>query len=116
MVSCGANMFVKVRMTVVVVALIDVEDALPVSCTVGAQSGVVIDMLAVTVTGVASGLGITVVIGVDLSICAATMIALESMPILASAEEAFRFRSCIWSSADAWNCRVLQAWMPSCHV
>ena len=87
-----------------------------VSCAIDVRASMIVEMLAVAVTGVVTGLGITVVIGVDLSICAATMIALESMPILASAEEAFRFRSCIWSSADAWNCRVWQAWMPSCHV
>ena len=118
MVSCGVNIFTEVCMIVLVVAVIALEDVGPVSYAIDAWAGVIIDVLAGTVIGIATGISVDVSAGVDANIWAATKTALEFIPMLATSEEALLFG---WEASSCcptavWDCRALQARIPSYHV
>ena len=109
MVGFGGDIFTELCMIVVLATVIALKVVAPVSYAKGLRSGVMIDALAGTVINVAPDIGVDVV---------ATMTALEFIPMLAPSEEILLFgrETCSCWPTAAWNCRALQARMPSCHV
>ena len=113
----GVNKGTGVRMLMVVLAVIGFEDVVSVPFAADMRTGVMI-LLAVPVFAVATDFSVTVLVDFDANKWAATTTALESITILASSKETLLFRREAFSCRPAadWNCRALQARMPSCHV
>ena len=112
------DVFAEVWINVMVVSVIVLEDLAPGLYTIDVRIGVLIGSLADTVTGVTRGNGVDVLPGVNTNTRAATMTALEFILMLAWWEEILLFGreppSCC--TTTAWDCRVLQARMPSYQV
>ena len=94
--------------TLWVVLMIVVSDT---DTSVAVLAGIMIDLLARTVAGVISVLGVDVLAGVDTNLHSATIPALEFIFMLSLSEEALCFGceifSC-WTTAD-WKCCAPQA-------
>ena len=116
MVGFCVTVSTAVCMIVVTTAAIALELIVPFSYATDVRSGLMIDLLSGS--GVVPNSDVDVLAGVDANMWASTMTALDSIPMLASSVEAlvllWEVCSC-WATA-AWNCVVLQAQMPSCHV
>ena len=87
LVNGGGDMLAEVCVTVLGVASIALKNAAPVSYIIEVRAGVMLGMFTASVIGVVTDIVVIVLAGVDSSICEVTIIALESMPIVASFEE-----------------------------
>ena len=88
LVNGGGDMLAEVYVTVLGVASIAFQNAAPVSyIIIEVRAGVMLGMFTASVIGVVTDIVVIVLAGVDSSICEVTIIALESMPIVASFEE-----------------------------
>ena len=83
----SGDMLAEVCVTVLGVASIALKNAAPVSYIIEVRAGVMLGMFTASVIGVVTDIVVIVLAGVDSSICVVTIIALESMPIVASFEE-----------------------------
>ena len=103
------NIPTEICMVLAVVAAIALEVIVLVSHATDVWAGVMIDI----VIDVVPGIGVDVLARLDSSMCAS----LEPIPMVPSSSEALILEalSCCCTTA-AWNCRSLQARIPSCHV
>ena len=91
MIRFGVDMFTEVCMIVVLGAVSTLEVGVSASYAIDLRVGVIINVLADTVIGVAPGIGVDMLDDVDANMWAAAMTAVESILMLASSEEALLF-------------------------
>ena len=118
MIGFSVNILVEVCVIVVIVAVIALEVVTSVSYAAAVRANVTIDFLTGIVLVVVPKSDLDVYVGVVSNMCAVTMTAFASRPMLASCEEAFvcscKTLACCRSAKR--NRHVLQACMPLYHV
>ena len=111
------KIFTEMSVLLAIVEVIILEVPVSVSYT-DVWAGIRIDVLASTLFGIVSDIGVDMFARVTESMWTASMTTLGSIPMLASEKEAFLFGWKARSSccSTAWRSRSLHAQIPSCHV